>query len=122
MPEVDWRDPQVIRAEWGNDSVADDWGNAMSMIDEGPAVGPRVTVAEYMTRRLKFVLLGRSDLSDELAAEACRRILVLLSEPVLDWQEEYVPRLVRLPLAIMRERGWQSPNYGGDGTVAVDLT
>ena len=60
-------------------------------------------------------------MSEELTVEVCRRILVLLSQPVLDWQEEFLPRLVRLPLAIMRERGWQQPKYGGDGTVAVDL-
>lgn len=120
-PEVDWRDPQVIRAEWENDSQDDDWGNALAMFDDGPVVGQRLNVADYMTRRLKFVLLGRSDLSDEVVAEVCRRILVLLSQPVLDWQEEFVPRLVRLPLALMRDRGWQSPKYGGDGTVAVDL-
>ena len=121
VPDVDWRDPQVIRAEWETDSEAGHWGNAMSMFDEGPVMGQRLNVAEYVTRRLKFVLLGRSDLTDELTAEVCRRILVLLSQPVLDWQEEYAPRLVRLPLAIMRERRWQPPKYGGDGTVAVDL-
>ena len=58
---------------------------------------------------------------DDMVAEVCRRILVLLSQPVLDWQEEFVPRLVRLPLAIMRDRGWQPVKYGGDGTVDVNL-
>lgn len=121
VPDTDWRDPETILSEWRNQSDPDNWGNAMAMFDEGPVPGQRVNVAEYLTRRLKFVLLGQSELPDDLVAEACRRVLVLLSQPVLDWQEEFVPRIVRLPLAIMRDRGWQPAKYGGDGTVDVNL-
>lgn len=121
ITDIDWADPEAVVAEWRNDSEAPNWGRAMEMFDEGPVQGQRLNVAEYMTRRLKLVLLGGSDMPDDLAAEVCRRILVLLSQPVLDWQEEFVPRLVRLPLAIMRSRGWQPEEYGGDGTVQVDL-
>lgn len=122
VPDTDWADPESVLAEWRNDSEAPNWGRAMEMFDEGPVQGQRLNVAEYMTRRLKLVLLGSPDMPDDLAAEVCRRILVLLSQPVLDWQEEFAPRLVRLPLAIMRDKGWQPVEYGGDGTVRADLS
>jgi hypothetical protein len=131
IPGTDWADPEEVLAEWRNDSEEPNWGNAMEMFDQGPIPAQRYNVAEYLTRRLKLALLDRSalpdDLTDELIAEVCRRVLVLLgdvpAEPawVAESHREFGPRLIRLSLAIMRERGWQSAQYGGNGTVRVNL-
>jgi len=127
IPDTDWADPETVFAEWRNDSEPANWGAAMEMFDEGPVPGQRLNVAEYFTRRLKVVLFDDTELPNELTAEVCRRVLVLMSEVprepawIADSHREFGPRIIRLPLAIMRQRGWQSPTYGGDGTVSVDL-
>lgn len=127
VPDTDWADPETVLAEWRNDSEPPNWGRAMEMFDEGPVPAQRLNVAEYFTRRLKTVLFDEDALPDDLTAEVCRRVLVLLrdmpTEPawIADSHREFGPRLIRLPLAIMRDRGWQPPVYGGDGTVQVDL-
>lgn len=127
IPDTDWADPEAVLAEWRNNTEPSDWGGAMQMFDEGPIPAQRLNVAEYLTRRLKYYLFDDNEMPDELAAEACRRALVLLSdvplEPdfIADSHRQFGPKLIRLPLAIMRQHGWQPAEYGGDGTVAVDL-
>jgi hypothetical protein len=89
--------------------------------------GQRLNVAEYLTRRLKLTLFDPSALPNDLTSEVCRRVLVMLTAVPTDpaWiaetHRDFGPRLIRLPLAIMRDRGWQPKQYGGDGTVPVDL-
>jgi hypothetical protein len=123
VPDTDWANLEAVLAEWREDPEPPDWGRAMEMFEEGPVPAQRLNVAEYLTRRLKLALFDRTALPDELTAEVCRRVLVLLanvpSEPA--WQRQFVPRLARLPLAIMRDRGWQPVRYGGDGTVEADI-
>lgn len=59
--------------------------------------------------------------------EVCRRVLVLLREVppgpdfIADTHRQFGPQLIRLPLAIMRDRSWQPTTYGGTGRVDVDL-
>lgn len=126
VPDIDWADPESVFAEWRNDTEAPDWGAAMRMFDEGPPPGQRINVAEYFTRRLKLCLFDRSSLPEHVTAEVARRILVLLvdvpTEP--DWIRDahlrFAPKLVRLALAIMRDRGWQPAKYGGNGYVEFD--
>lgn len=127
VSDTDWADPEVVRVEWRDDHEKPDWGGAMELFDEGPIPAQQLNVAEYFTRKLKLALFDRSALPDELTAEVCRRVLVLLSHVPTDppWVSEthwkFGPRLIRLPLAIMRDRNWQPVQYGGDGTVDVDL-
>lgn len=127
VSDVDWADPEAVLAEWRHDPEAPHWGRAMELFDEGPVPAQRYNVAEYFTRRLKTALFDPSAMPDDLTAEVCRRILVLMSDVPAEpaWIAEAHRtsglRLIRLPLAIMRDRGWQPPKYGGDGTVRADL-
>lgn len=127
LSDIDWADPETVIAEWRNDSEAPNWGRAMELFDEGPIPAQRFNVAEYFTRRLKTALFDRSALPDDLTAEVCRRVLVLLSDIpadpawIADTHRRFAPRHIRLALAIMRDRGWQPTKYGGDGTVRIDL-
>lgn len=122
IPDTDWADPESILAEWRNDGEEPSWGNAMHMFEEDlPA--QRFNVGEYLNRRLKLALFDPSSLDADLTAEVCRRVLVSLSKvpAEFDYLHEFMPRQIRLPLAIMRDRGWQPVRYGGDGRVPVDL-
>ena len=128
VPDTDWADQEAVLAEWRHDSEPADWGGAMQLFDNGPVPAQRLNVAEYFTRRLKLALFDPTALPDDLTAEVCRRVLVLLSsvpsEPawIAKSHAEFGPRLTRLPLSIMRARGWQPVQYGGNGAVSVDLT
>ena len=122
IPDTDWADPESIRAEWRSDREPADWGNAMQMFEQD-VPGQRFNVGEYLNRRLKAALFDPTTLDDATTAEACRRALLSLSSvpAEIDFLQEYIPRQIRLPLAIARDRGWQSVKYGGNGAVAVDL-
>ena len=124
MPDTDWADPDSIRNEWKNvDEDPAGWQNGWDLFEDGPAPAQRFNVAEYMTRALRLHLSGDGPLPEPLVAETCRRVLVMLdglpAEPAL--LHEFAPRLIRLPLAVMRERRWQPVDFGGDGTVDVKL-
>lgn len=127
IADVDWANREVVLAEWRDDPEAPDWGAAMEMFDEGRLPVQRFNVAEYLTRRLKLALFDRSTMPDDLTAEVCRRVLIILSEIpteplwMADLHRKFGPRLIRLPLALIRDRGWQPVRYGGDETVRVDL-
>jgi hypothetical protein len=121
IPDTDWADPEAILAEWRNDSSELDSGNAMQMF-EADVPYERHNVGEYLSRELKGALFDRTWIGDS-TAEMCRRVLLSLSRipPEFDFFPESTPRLIWLPLAIMRDRGWQLERYGGDGRVPVDL-
>lgn len=127
VPSTDWADPEAVFAEWRNDREEPNWGAAWTMYNEGPVPGQRLNVAEYFTRVLKLALFDRTAMPDEQTAEVCRRVLVLLSEVpqapawIGETHRKFGPRLIRLPLAIMRDRGWQPVQYGGNGRVSVDI-
>jgi len=125
---VDWSDVENIRKEWdgqleGVDQGLLGWGNGMHMYDQGPVLGQRMNVAEYMTRALGYDVLDQPILTDEQAAETCRRVLTMIetmpSEPA--WPQEFAPRLARLALAVTRKHRWQPTSLGGDGQVTEQI-
>lgn len=126
---IDWRDVENIKAEWPitNADVEEDllgWRNGMRMAVQDEAPGQRFNEAEYITRGLRYSLYEGSPLTDDEAAESVRLVLQQLHRaPVatMEMMSVFVPKLVRLALAVMRERGWQPAELGGTGRVNLDL-
>lgn len=126
---VDWRDIDNIKAEWPitDSDVEQDllgWRNGMRMALQDEVPGQRFNEAEYITRGLRYRLYSGSPLTDDEAAESVRLILLQLHRApvaIMEMMSEFVPKLVRLALAIMRERGWQPVELGGTGRINVDL-
>lgn len=126
---TDWRDVANIKAEWPIKSSDVDqdllgWRNGMRMALQDEIPGQRFNQAEYITRGLRYRLYGGSPLTDDEAAESVQLVLQQLHRApaaMMESLSEFVPRLVRLALAIMRERGWQPADLGGSGRIRVTL-
>ena len=125
QPTVDWTDLANIRAEWGflepPGQAMEGWSNGMRMSEEEWPPAQNLNIAEYMTRALGHEIVGRPLLDDARTAETCRRVLRKVEEISRDEPDfvfEFAPRISRLALAVTRERGWQPPALGGDGTVS----
>jgi len=127
--EEDWSDDARIRAEWtsqlqGVEEGRLGWSNGMRMFEQQPHAGQLLNVAEYLTRGLAYTYLGQPLITDEQAAETVRRVVRAISDmppTVPSFQREFAPRLVRLALAVARQRGWQPVSLGGDGQLGEDL-
>lgn len=126
---TDWRDIENIKTQWpiNNPNVDQDllgWRNGIRMALQDEAPGQRFNEAEYITRSLRYSLYGGGPLSDDEVAESVRLVLQQLHRApvqVMEMMAEFVPNLVRLALAIMRERGWQPTALGGSGRLDIDL-
>lgn len=126
---VDWCDVEAIKAEWpiADSDIDQDllgWRNGMRMALQDEVPGQRFNEAEYITRGLRYRLYGGGPLTDDEAAESIRLVLLQVHRApvaIMEMMAEFVPRLVRLALAIMRERGWQPTELGGTGRIPVDL-
>jgi hypothetical protein len=92
------------------------------MFEEGVISGQKLNVAEYITRGLAYHLFTPI-LSDRDALDASRRVLALVdqipAEPA--FFAEFGPKLARLALAVIREKGWQPSSLGGDDSVADEI-
>ncbi|MEU4241176.1 hypothetical protein [Actinoplanes sp. NPDC026619] len=129
-PAVDWSNDDRIRAEWppgqleGTDGGRLGWNNGMRLYEDDIAPGQLINVAEYLTRGLVYTYLGQPLMTGDQAAETVRRILWLITtmpaggSPVLD---QIAARLVRLALAVTRQKGWQPVSLGGNGRISEDL-
>jgi hypothetical protein len=129
-PAVDWSDDGRIRAEWPPGQLEGPaggrlgWSNGMALYEQGPGSPQLLNVAEYLTRGLAYTYIGKPLMSDDQAAETVRRIFHLIAAlpgggpAVLD---QIAARLVRLALAVTRQKGWQPPSLGGDGQITDDL-
>lgn len=94
----------------------------MALQDEVP--GQRFNEAEYITRALRHHLYGAGPLTDDDVAQSIRLVLQQLHRApahVMDMMSEFVPKIVRLALTIMRERGWQPSRLGGSGRIDMEL-
>jgi hypothetical protein len=130
ISDIDWSDPANICAEWPQSQLDADsdllaWHNGMRMADQDEYPAQRFNEAEYMTRALRHELYGVGLLSDSDVLVSSQRALHLIelftTAPYDDWMDEFIPRVRRLPLSIIRQRGWQAPHLGGDGSVHMDL-
>jgi hypothetical protein len=130
ISEVDWSDPANICAEWPQNQFDLDqdrlaWRNGMRMADQDEFPAQRFNEAEYMTRALRHHLYGSGPLSDVEVLISSQRVLHLLdlytSAPYPDWADQFIPKIRRLPLAIIRQRSWQAEHLGGNGTAQIDL-
>lgn len=126
-PTEDWTNPQAVRAEWANQLEGEDggrlgWGNGTRMFEEGVIPGQKLNVAEYITRGLAYHLFTPI-LTDEQAQVAARRVLTLVDEIPAEpaFFAEFGPRLSRLALTVIREKGWQPLSLGGDGSVTDEI-
>lgn len=121
-------DSETIHREWidklgGRDQGMLAWRNGTRMFFEDHPQAQRFNLAEYMTRALAFHLVGEPLLDDDDAVLTAHRMALLLQNLPLaqpgDWsvdpEIEWVTRLARLPLAVIRDRGWQSDELGGNG-------
>lgn len=126
-PTTDWTDPANVRAEWqgqleGEDEGLLGWRNGMRLFEGEFPPGQAMNIAEYMTRGLGYHLFTPV-ISDADAAITARRILQLVdavpAEP--PFLAEFAPRLSRLALTIIREKGWQATALGGDGSITDEI-
>lgn len=129
--EVDWADPESIRTEWPQEQLDLDadllgWRNGMQMAAEDEFPAQRFNEAQYMTRALRHHLYGSGPLSDADALATVDLVLDLLDRftqaDYPDSYDKYIPRIRRLPLTIIRERGWQPSHLGGDGRSRADFS
>jgi hypothetical protein len=125
---TDWSDIKNVLAKWtaepfDRDADALGFQNGMRLADQGPVPGQRFNCAEYMSRGLKHSLRGEDLFQSELIAESLPKCLLLLDgAPTLGgFMDEYRLTIVRLVLTIMRQRGWQTVELAGDGTVNLNL-
>lgn len=126
-PTTDRTDVANIRAEWegqleGEAAGLQGWQNGMRLFEQGAVPGQRLNVAEYMTRGLAYHLF-QPVISDNDALVTTRRVLTLVDQipSVPAFAAEFGPRLSRLALAIIREKGWQPSSLGGDGAVSEEI-
>lgn len=126
-PDVDWADLAHIRAEWQRELEPEDaallgWRNGSRMFTEGVIPGQKLNVAEYLTRGLAHHLFAPI-LTDADALVATTRVLTLVDqipgEPA--WVADFGPRLARLALAVIRQKGWQPSQFGGDDSVTAEI-
>ena len=126
-PTQDWRNPQAVRAEWADQLEGEEggrlgWSNGTRMFDEGVVPGQKLNVAEYMSRGLAYHLFAPV-LTDAQAKVAAQRILILVdqvpAEP--EFLAQFGPRLSRLALTVIRERGWQPQVLGGDDSITQEI-
>ena len=71
-----------------------------------------------------FIVKPTARPSDDEAAESVRLILRQLHRApvaIMTSMSEFVPKLVRLALAVMREAAWQPTEFGGTGRIDIDL-
>lgn len=92
------------------------------MFEEGVIPGQKLNVAEYITRGLAYHLFDPI-LTDEQAKVAAQRVLILVDElpAELAFFAEFGPRLSRLALTVIREKGWQPQSLGGDGSITEQI-
>jgi hypothetical protein len=130
ISDIDWSDLDNVRAEWPNSSFEHDadllaWRNGMRMADEDEFPAQRFNEAEYMTRALRHHLYGDGPLSDADVLASVQLVLDLVerftSLPYEGFYDEFIPKIRRLPLAIIKQRGWQPAHLGGDGSVTLPL-
>lgn len=126
-PAQDWRNPQAIRAEWANQLEGENgarlgWVNGTRMFEEGVIPGQKLNVAEYITRGLAYHLFNPI-LTDDQAKVAAQQVLILIDEIPAEpaFFAELGPRLSRLALTVIREKGWQPHSLGGDGSITEEI-
>jgi len=127
QPTEDWSELENVRAEWAGQLMSErdgllGWTNGMRMFDEPHPPAQILNIAEYMTRGLAHQLFVPL-LSDADALRTCRRVLTLVDQVPAEpaFVAEFGPRLARLALTIIRERGWQPRELGGDGSVTDEI-
>ena len=127
QPTEDWSELENVRAEWAGQLMSErdgllGWTNGMRMFDEPHPPAQILNIAEYMTRGLAHQLFVPL-LSDADALRTCRRVLTLVDQVPAEpaFVAEFGPRLARLALTIIRERGWQPMELGGDGSVTDEI-
>lgn len=126
-PTEDWRSPQAVRAEWADQLEGVEggrlgWGNGRRMFEEGVVPGQKLNVAEYITRGLAYHLFNPI-LTDEQAQDAARCVLILIEQTPAEppYLAAFGPRLSRLALTVIREKGWQPTGLGGDGSITDEI-
>jgi hypothetical protein len=126
-PDTDWADLENVRAEWQGQLEPEaaarlGWNNGSRMFVEGVVPGQRLNVAEYLTRGLAYHLFTPI-LTDDDALVAAKRVLTLVDQ-IPDqpaFLADLAPRLARLALAVIRQKGWQPSQLGGDDSVTAEI-
>ena len=126
-PTTDWTVRANIVAEWQDQLEKPDqailgWRNGSRMYEEGPIPEQTLNVAEYISRGLSYHLFGPL-LSDPDALVAAHRILVMVDQVPAQptFMANFAPRISRLALCVIRDKGWQPTEYGGDGSIEAGL-
>lgn len=126
-PNMDWTLRANIVAEWENQLEKPEqailgWRNGSRLFEEGPIPAQTANVAEYISRGLAYHLFDPL-LSDPDALVAARRILVMVDQvpgqPA--FLAQFAPRISRLALCVIRDKGWQPMEYGGNGSVEAEV-
>lgn len=125
---TDWSNIDAIKAEWAKQSFDHDqdllgFQNGMRLAREDSTPAQLFNYAEYMTRGLKHSLMGEDIACDDEIADALERVLLLLERTKImhEMQYEYRRTLVRLALAITKDKGWQPDDLGGNGRVHANF-
>lgn len=127
-PTTDWTDLTHVRAEWSNGNLEAreqallSWQNGTRMFHEGVIPQQRMNAAQYIAQGLAYHLY-EPILSDADALTAAQQILLLVDRipPEPEWMAKFGPRLSRLALAVIRERGWQPSALGGDDSIVDEI-
>ncbi|ABD11936.1 hypothetical protein ThrDRAFT_03393 [Frankia casuarinae] len=121
----DWSQVSVVRAEWPLDRAGIEadvaaWEHGVQLYDAHDDYATMMRAGMMLARLLRHHLHGRAVLDDPVLAVTTHHVLFAARTPPPDGVTvaQHALRMARLGLTVMRAHGWQSAEFGGDGTLA----